>query len=206
MFFLLRAVRLALKVFALIVAGVIVYFLVTLVQVWLTSRHYDPMHAQAMVVMGAAQYDGRPSPDLRARLEQALTLYRGGYSSLVVLTGSKEPGDRYTEAQAGAMFLTMHGVPSAAVLEVGGDDTWKNLSQAASVLKRRGDTTVLIVTDGFHEDRSMAVASDLGLTPYPTPAQHSPITGWSAVPYYLKETVGVGLGRVIGFQNLHALG
>ena len=64
---------------------------------------------------------------------------------------------------------------------------------------------MLIVTDKFHEDRSMAIASSVGLTPHPTPTQTSPISGLSAVPYYAKETVGVALGRIIGFQNLDSI-
>jgi hypothetical protein len=61
---------------------------------------------------------------------------------------------------------------------------------------------VLVTTDPFHEDRSMAISSSLGLTPSPTPTRTSPITGWSTVPYFLKEAVGVGLGRIIGFNHL----
>jgi uncharacterized SAM-binding protein YcdF (DUF218 family) len=91
-------------------------------------------------------------------------------------------------------------------VEAGGNDSWQNLSEVAPLLKARGVTTVLMVTDPFHEDRSMAIASDLGFTPYPTPTQTSPITGLATVPYFLKEALGVGLGRIIGFQNLHALG
>jgi len=69
----------------------------------------------------------------------------------------------------------------------------------------RGDTTVLIVTDPFHEARSLAIATDVGLHPYPTPAQHSPITGASTIPYYAKETIGVAVGRIIGFDRLDSL-
>jgi uncharacterized SAM-binding protein YcdF (DUF218 family) len=199
-------VRLALKVLALVVAGLLVYFAVTLVQVWLTSRHYDPRKAQAIVVMGAAQYDGVPSPDLRARLDEALLLYRKGYAPLIVVTGSKEPGDEFTEAESGARYLEAHGVPASAIVEGGGNDSWMNLADVAPVLRRRGVHSVLVVTDPFHEDRSMAIASSEGLAPYPTPTRTSPITGWSTVPYFLKEGFGVALGRVIGFQNLHSLG
>jgi uncharacterized SAM-binding protein YcdF (DUF218 family) len=92
------------------------------------------------------------------------------------------------------------------VVEAGGDDSWRNLSDVVPELRARGVTAVLMVTDPFHEDRSMAIASHLGLTPYPAPTRTSPITGVSTVPYFLKEAVGVALGRVIGFQNLHALG
>jgi len=203
---LLAPLRWALKLAVLVVVGLAVYFVVTLAQVWLASRQYDPRPAQAIVVMGAAQYNGIPSPDLRARLDQALILFREGYSHLVGLTGSKEKGDVYTESEAGARYLEDHAVPSADIVEAGGDDSWRNLSELAPKLKARGVHTVLIVTDPFHEDRSMAIASDLGFTPYPAPTQTSPITGMSTVPYFLKEALGVGLGRVIGFQNLHVLG
>ena len=203
---LLGPLRLVFKILFLLVLAVVVYFVVTLVQVWLTSRHYDPRPAQAIVVMGAAQYDGVPSPDLRARLNEALLLFHQGEAGVVAVTGSKEKGDQFTEAEAGARYLETKGVPSTAIIEAGGDDTWQSLSDVAPMLKARGDTKILMVTDPFHEDRSMAIASQLGLTPYPTPTQTSPITGWATVPYFLKEAVGVSLGRVVGYQHLHALG
>jgi uncharacterized SAM-binding protein YcdF (DUF218 family) len=203
---LLGPLRLVFKILFLLVLAVVVYFVVTLVQVWLTSRHYDPRPAQAIVVMGAAQYDGVPSPDLRARLNEALLLFHQGEAGVVAVTGSKEKGDQFTEAEAGARYLETKGVPSTAIIEAGGDDTWQSLSDVAPMLKARGDTKILMVTDPFHEDRSMAIASQLGLTPYPTPTQTSPITGWATVPYFLKEAVGVSLGRAVGYQHLHALG
>ena len=198
--------RWALKGVVLLVVGLLVYFVVSLVQVWLTAREYDPVPAQAIVVMGSAQYNGVPSPDLEARLDEALVLFRKGYAHLVVCTGYKQPGDAYSEAQSGAAYLESKGVPAADVLQAGGDDSWSNLADAAAELKARGLTDVLIVTDPFHEDRSMAIATDVGLTPHPTPTRSSPITGIAVIPYYLKEAVGVGLGRVIGYQHLHALG
>ncbi|HVX19883.1 MAG TPA: YdcF family protein [Acidimicrobiales bacterium] len=202
----LGPLKLVLKILAVLVAAVVVYFAVTLVQVWLTSREYDPQQAQAIVVMGAAQYNGVPSPDLRARLDEALQLYHQGYAHLIAVTGNKEPGDQFTEAQAGAQYLQSNGVPPGDIVEAGGDDSWANLADVAPLLKARDATTVLMVTDPFHEDRSMAIATDVGLTPYPTPTQTSPITGWSTLPYFLKEAVGVGLGRVVGYDHLHALG
>ena len=91
----------------------------TLVQVWLTSRQYDPHPAGAILVMGAAQYDCVPSPDLQARLDQALTLYRQGYAHLIMVTGNKEPGDKCTEAQSGAMYLENKKVPQADIIAGG---------------------------------------------------------------------------------------
>jgi len=122
-----------------------------------------------------------------------------------MVTGSKEPGDTYTESQASARYLVGVGIPASAILQAGGRNSWDNLSEAAPTLLARGDTTVLVVTDRFHEARSLAIASSVGLTPHPTPAQHSPITGFAAVPYYAKESVGVAVGRVIGFDELDHL-
>ena len=202
---LLGPLRLVFKILLLLVLAVVVYFVVTLVQVWLTSRHYDPRPAQAIVVMGAAQYDGVPSPDLRARLNEALLLFHQGEAGVVAVTGSKEKGDQFTEAEAGARYLETKGVPSTAIVEAGGDDTWQSLSDVAPMLKARGDTKILMVTDPFHEDRSMAIASSLDLVPYPTPTHTSPIKGFATVPYYAKETLGVAIGRIIGFGRLSSL-
>jgi uncharacterized SAM-binding protein YcdF (DUF218 family) len=197
--------RVVLKVAAVVVAVLVAYFAVTFVQVWLTSRRYDPHQAGAILVMGAAQYDGVPSPDLQARLNEALKLYDARDARLIMLTGNKEPGDVYTESESGAMYLEKAGVPRSAILQAGGDDSFENIADAAPELRARGATSVLVATDPFHEDRSMAIASQQGLTPSPTPTQTSPIKGWSTMPYFLKEAVGVGLGRIIGYSHLEWL-
>jgi uncharacterized SAM-binding protein YcdF (DUF218 family) len=194
--------RLALRIISLLLTALVVYFAVSLVQVWLTSRQYDPHTADAIMVMGAAQYNGVPSPDLAARLNEALKLFDNKDSSLIVLTGGKEKGDVYTESEAGTTYLHARGVPLADILQAGGNTTYQNVADAAPELLARHATTVLVTTDPFHEDRSMAISSALGLIPSPTPTHTSPIKGWSTVPYFLKEAVGVGLGRIIGFNHL----
>ncbi len=198
-------IRIVLRIVAVAVGVLVAYLLVTAVQVWLTGRRYEPRPAGAIVVMGAAQYNGVPSPDLAARLDQAVALWRGHDATTVMVTGSKERGDRFTEAEASYRYLVAAGIPGRDILESGGSDSWANLAQAAPVLRDRGDDTVLIVSDPFHEARSLAIATDVGLVAYPTPAQHSPITGWSTLPYYAKETVGVAVGRIIGFDRLSSL-
>jgi uncharacterized SAM-binding protein YcdF (DUF218 family) len=203
---LLAPLRWALRITILVLAAVVVYFGVTLVQVWLTSRHYDPRPAGAVLVMGAAQYNCVPSPDLRARLDEAATLYQQGYAHLIVVTGSKEPGDKCTEAQSGALYLEqVKHIAASHIVEAGGDNSFENVLDAQRALSPHGVRQVLVTTDPFHEDRSMAIASSMGLSPSPTPTQSSPITGWSTVPYFLKESVGVGLGRIIGFNHLEWL-
>lgn len=198
--------RWALKIVLFLFLAIVIYYAVTLVQVWLTSRQYDPVKAQAIVVMGAAQYNGVPSPDLRARLDEALLLWQKTYAHLIVCTGYKEPGDVYTEAEAGEMYLASKGVTPKDILEVGGRDSWTNLALAARKLRGKRDTDVLVVTDPFHEDRSMAIATDVGLTPHPTPTQTSPIKGSAVIPYFLSTAAAVALGRIIGFKPLHGLG
>jgi uncharacterized SAM-binding protein YcdF (DUF218 family) len=198
----LRVLRWIVRVLIWLVLAVVVYLVVTFVQVWLTSRHNDARPADAIVVMGAAQYNGVPSPDLESRLQEALALWRAGDARVIMVTGGKENGDRYTESGASARYLEANGVPATDILEVTGRDTWEELSMAAPLLRDRGDTTVLIVTDPFHEDRSLAIATGVGLVAYPTPTRTSPISGWSTVPYFAKETVGVALGRIIGYDHL----
>jgi uncharacterized SAM-binding protein YcdF (DUF218 family) len=203
---LLAPLRWALRIAVLVVAAIVLYFGVTLVQVWLTSRQYDPHPAGAILVMGAAQYDCVPSPDLRARLNQAAMLYQEGYAHLIMVTGNKQAGDRCTESQSGAMYLEeIHHVPKADILKAGGDDSYENIADAQKQLDAHNARVVLVTTDPFHEDRSMAIASNLSLSPSPTPTQNSPISGWSTVPYFLKEAVGVGLGRIIGYNHLEWL-
>ncbi len=202
---LLAPLRWALRIAILVVTVIVLYFAVTLVQVWLTSRQYDPHPAGAILVMGAAQDDCVPTLDLAARLDEALKLYHQGDAHLIMLTGSKQPGDKCTEAQSGAMYLEARGVPSSDILQAGGSDSYENIADAQPALLAHDARVVLVTTDPFHEDRSMAIASTLGLTPSPTPTQTSPIRGWSTLPYFLKETVGVGLGRIIGYNHLEWL-
>jgi uncharacterized SAM-binding protein YcdF (DUF218 family) len=201
----LRLLRFILRLVTFVVAGIVIYLAVTAVQVWHTGRRYEPRAAGAIVVMGAAQYNGVPSPDLAARLNQAEVLWRQHYATTVMVTGSKEPGDRYTEAEASARYLLAAGIPGRDIFESGGSDSWQNLSLAAPTLLARGDRAVLVVTDPFHEARSLAIASSVGLVPYPTPTGTSPIRGWATVPYYAKEALGVGLGRIIGYSHLSQL-
>ena len=172
--------------------AIVIYFAVTLVQVWLTSRQYDPHPAGAILVMGAAAVQRDADARPQSRLDEALKLYRQGYAHLVVVTGGQQPGDIYTEAEVGKMYLVGQGVPAADILEAGGNDSYENIADATPELKAHGVHRILVTTDPFHEYRSMAIASDWRSSPSPTPTQDSPITGWSTVPYFVKEAVAWG--------------
>ena len=192
---LLAPLRWALRIAVLVVAVIVLYFAVTLVQVWLTSRQYDPHPAGAILVMGAAQYDCVPSPDLRARLDQALTLYHQGYAHLIMVTGSKEPGDKCTEAESGAMYLESEGRAGSAILEAGGDDSYENIADAAAGAagpqRARSCCHHGPVPRGpLHGHRLDAVA-DAVADAHPDLADHG---AGRRVPYFVKEAVGVGFG------------
>jgi uncharacterized SAM-binding protein YcdF (DUF218 family) len=202
-----QALRWPLRVVVTAVGLLCAYLLFNLGQVWWASRQNQARPAQAIVVLGAAQYNGVPSPDLRARLDHAISLWRANLAPLVVVTGGKEPGDIYTEATAGANYLRANGVPPAdIILETTGRDSWQSLAAAASLLESRHVRRVLLVSDPFHDERIALMASELGLTPYVSPTRTSPIRGMAVVPYFAKETAEVALGRIIGFRRLVGVG
>ncbi|MDQ2726418.1 MAG: YdcF family protein [Actinomycetota bacterium] len=205
-----RPVRWALRltaVTALAALVVFVYLIITLGQVWQSSRLNQARSVQAIIVLGAAQYHGMPSPDLRSRLDHAYTLWSQHLATTVVVTGGREPGDPYTEAGTGADYLAGKGVPQTDILrEVSGRDSWQSLAAAANFLKHRHIVRVLLVSDPFHDKRISLMADELGLSPYVSPTRTSPIKGSSVISYFVKETGEVAVGRIIGFRRLVGVG
>jgi uncharacterized SAM-binding protein YcdF (DUF218 family) len=190
---------------ALAVIG-LTYFVVTLYQVWSTGRRDEARPVDAIVVLGAAQYDGRPSPQLAARLDQVIALWPRGLAPIVVVTGGKQPDDRFTEAEASARYLVAHGVPEGAlVFENAGRSTYESLEGVADLMRERNLRTILLVTDPFHALRSRLTAEELGLEAYVSPTGTSVVTGGSSVTRHLKEAAGVSFGRIIGFDRLRGL-
>ncbi|HRE00247.1 MAG TPA: YdcF family protein [Ilumatobacteraceae bacterium] len=174
-----------------------------LAQVVIVGRSDQARRVDAIVVMGAAQYDGRPSPQLQARLDHVVDLWNRGLAPLVVVTGGKQPGDRFTEAGASATYLVEHGVDAAAIVaEDEGRSSWQSLEAAAVLLRERDVTSVLLVSDPFHSLRIRLMAQDLGFTAYVSPTRTSPVRGTSAFVKQLKEAGGVAVGRIIGFDRL----
>ena len=197
----------ALRIGGIVIAAIVVYLGVTFGQVWAASHRDQARPVRAVVVLGAAQYNGRPSPVLQARLDHAYDLWRRGVSDVIVVTGGRQTGDHFTEATASANYLLARGVPDASVLrEVSGRNSWQSLASAAGFLKARGRREVLLVSDPFHDLRISLMAGELGLKPYVSPTRTSPIRGTAAVGHMAKETFEVALGRVIGFRRLVGVG
>ena len=183
-----------------LVAG---YFAVSFLQVWSTGRTDQARPVDAIVVMGAAQYDGEPSPQLAARLDHVVELWPQGIAPLVVVTGGNRPGDRFTEAQASAAYLTERGVPAdAIVLEDRGTTSYESLQGVAGLLGERGLDDVLIVTDPYHALRSRLIAEDVGLRAHVSPTPTSVVTGGAQFTHQLEEAAGVALGRIVGFDRI----
>ncbi|MDA8238590.1 MAG: YdcF family protein [Chloroflexi bacterium] len=131
--------------------------------------------ADAIVVLGAAQYDGRPSPVLRARLDHAIALWRAGRAPILVTTGGGRAGDRTTEAAAGRAYAIEQGVPEASILmEDRGRSTQESLEAVAAILRARGAGPALFVSDPTHMLRVMRIAKDLGIDAHGSPASSSP--------------------------------
>jgi uncharacterized SAM-binding protein YcdF (DUF218 family) len=132
-------------------------------KVWQQSNRDENARSDAIVVLGAAQYDGNPSPVLRARLEHAVYLYQEGFAPRIVVTGGKRIGDRFTESQASRVFLAQSGVPPDHVLgEDEGRTTLESLERVAALAEREGIETLLVVSDPLHSERAKRIASDLG--------------------------------------------
>lgn len=190
-------------VMAAVVALVTLYFVVSLLQVWYVGGTDSTKRVDAIVVMGAAQYDGRPSPQLAARLDHVVELWPTGIARTVVVTGGNIPGDRFTEAEASGRYLIERGIPeSALVYEDEGRNSYESLAAVSEILSDRGLNRVLVVTDPYHALRSRMIAEEVGLTASVSSTDTSVVTGTESLVRHLEEAGGVAIGRIIGFERL----
>ena len=162
-------------VIALIV--VVVLYGVSFTAVVIASRQDQRTAADAIVVLGAAQYNGRPSPVLRARLDHSLALYREGIAPVIIVTGGIGDGDRVSEATVGRRYLVAHHVPdSAVVVRPEGRSTLSSIRSVAEWAGERRLRRVVLVSDPFHMLRLRLEASRVGLDPSTSPTASSPIS------------------------------
>jgi uncharacterized SAM-binding protein YcdF (DUF218 family) len=182
------------------------YLAVTLAQVVLEGRSRAIPPVDAVVVMGAAQYDGRPSAQLASRLDHVVTLWEMGGVGRVVVTGGSRPGDRFSEAAASEEYLVARGVPRSSIdSEDQGTTTWESMQEVEAMLD--ADASMIIVTDPHHGLRSRLIAEEAGFTDVAvstTPT--SVVSGWTSVRRHLVESAGVAVGRLVGFERLSGRG
>lgn len=163
------------------------------VAVALAAARDQTKTAEAIVVLGAAQYNGRPSPVFRARLNHAAALYQRGLAPLVLVTGGTGSGDTVSESEVGRRYLLKAGLPESAVAALPGSTTSSSLDGVARWFSGRESRRVLLVSDGFHMLRLEIIARRLGLVPFTSPAPGSPIRSNPRLNagYFLAEGVKV---------------
>jgi len=169
-------------------------WLLTLAAIVLWAERDDSSKADVIVVLGAAQYDGRPSPVLKARLDHAVQLYKDGMAPRLLFTGGRREGDAVSEAITGQRYSVKQGVPASAIMLEGTSRTTL-ASIRGTALMLRTDTTkqaprVLLVSDPFHMLRLTVLARLYGMQPMPSPTRTSPISAKQSVAleYIVRES------------------
>jgi uncharacterized SAM-binding protein YcdF (DUF218 family) len=193
-----------------IIISVLVVFLVilgmilaTAVSVW-RAAHTDEArrvgHADVIAVLGAAEYNGRPSPTFQGRLEQAELLFNKGFAPRILVLGGGKAGDRTTEAAAGRDWLISQGVPEDAVIaEPEGSTTLESLKAAAGYMRDNGLRSAFLVSDPWHNLRIRRMARDLGIDAYVSATWHSAARSqWKRLSAYTRETFAYLYYRALG--------
>jgi uncharacterized SAM-binding protein YcdF (DUF218 family) len=168
-------------------------------RIWQYARIDDRSHADVILVLGAAQYDGDPSSILQSRLNHAKSLFDEGVARQIVTVGGRKPKDRYTEAQAGDMYLSRNGVPADRITEVNtGNDTLASLRAVAGVMRQHGWHSAVLVSDPWHMFRSETMAVDSGIDAWTSPTHSGPAvqTRQTQAWYIVRETAALLFYRV----------
>jgi uncharacterized SAM-binding protein YcdF (DUF218 family) len=192
-------------VFRLVVGALLMAALVvggTAFRVWQVARVDDRQPVDAVIVLGAAQYDGEPSSIFAYRLRHAETLYEDGLAPRIVTTGGGRVGDVYTEAEAGRRYLIERGVPADDVIAVAeGSDTLGSLQAVAARAELDGWQSALVVSDPWHSLRARTMARDSGLDAWTSPTRSGPVvqTRETQLRYIVRET-----GALLYYQLTHA--
>ncbi|MBX6753172.1 YdcF family protein [Thermorudis peleae] len=174
---------------------------VVILAIYVDARTDERGPADAIIVLGAAQYGGRPSSAFRARLDHAATLFRAGFAPRIVLVGGTASASEPTEAEVGAIYLEHLGIPPSSLLVVpNGRNTWESLVAAKEPLHRAGVRHLLVVSDGFHLFRTKRMLHDLGFAARSSPTPTSPIRRGSRVEYaYMVRELGAYLAYLAGY-------
>jgi uncharacterized SAM-binding protein YcdF (DUF218 family) len=193
------------RVIAAILLVVIAIPLYAVALTWHAANNPLTRNADVIVVLGAAQLDGRPGEVLQARLDEAKRIYDLGLAPRIITVGAGAPGDRTTEAASGKYWLTTNGVKSKNVtaLEVG-RDTWVSTENYVKFMQLKKMKDVIIVTDPFHCRRSMTMANDLGVVATCSPVQTGPNSLDNSGKRYLIRETGAYLSYVsLGRRGIH---
>lgn len=174
--------------------AVLAGFSIVSILIYRTAYTNSVKPADAIVVLGARQTNGVPSPVFQARLDEAYSLYSTGLAPLLILTGGYGEGEVVSEAETGRRYLLQQGVPAGALLaENTGTTTWQSLTNIVRIAEEASIQRIIVVSDGFHLWRAKKMATDLGFTVYTVPAKSSPIAdnALAELRYVLREHIVV---------------
>jgi uncharacterized SAM-binding protein YcdF (DUF218 family) len=198
-----RTRRSVLPVLVLVVALVVVPIGASAVAVW-RAAHTDEAsevdRADVILVLGAAQYGGVPSPIFRGRLDHGALLYQGGFADRIMVLGAGQKGDETTEAEAGARYLVDHGVPEGSVHRSPvGRSTFQSLRGAADQMRAQDLDSAFLVSDPWHNLRMRRMARDLGIEGYVSATWHSAAESqYTRFQGYARETFAYLYYRAFG--------
>jgi uncharacterized SAM-binding protein YcdF (DUF218 family) len=197
------------RIALLLVLLILGYIAWVAIHIWWVATHDDPTRSDAIVVLGAAEYNGTPSPVLAARLTHAMALWREHVAPEIITVGGREPGDITTEAQASRSWLIGHGVAAADVTALPtGNDTLQNSRAVAAEMQRRDWSTAVIVTDPWNCLRARTMLRDRGVTAVTSPEHTGPAVGsfTTDVRYVARETEAYIYYQIFGNDNEHSPG
>lgn len=170
------AFRAFVRIIASVILAVSILWAASLAAVLVFSEMDQARPAESIVVLGAAQYDGKPSPVLKARLDHGIDLWHRKTGKVLVFTGGQAAGDRTSEAEVGRDYARKRGVPDTAILlENKGRTTRESMLAVADTLSKRGIKTAILVSDPFHMLRLWIMGRRFGITAYTSPTRTSPI-------------------------------
>ncbi len=174
-------------------------------QVWRAANNPIVRQADVIVVLGAAQLDGKPGAALEARLIEAKRIYDLGYAPLIITVGAGAPGDRTTEAASGKYWLRMNGIPAKDIIAIEeGRDTLVSTKAFAAVMKKRFVSDVILVTDPYHCKRAITMANDQGVLATCSPVETGPNTLANSGYRYLIREAGAYLAYItLGRRGIH---
>jgi uncharacterized SAM-binding protein YcdF (DUF218 family) len=193
------------RIIAAILLVILVVPLYAIGVTWSAAKNTLTRNADVIVVLGAAQLNGRPGDVLEARLIEAKRVYDAQLAPKIITVGANAPGDRTTEAASGKVWLASHGVPAKKVISLQvGRDTWVSTQSYVNKMNELGARNVIIVTDPYHCRRAMTMANDLGVVASCSPVKLGPNTiEKSGKRYLLRESAAYLAYVTLGRRGIH---
>src|SRR5580704_13117330 len=181
----------------LALSGLLVQIMGIATEIQQQSALDEAQPADAIIVLGAAEYRGRPSPVLEARLNHALFLYLKRMAPQIITTGGAGGDPVFTESTVGRSYLTQHGVPAEAIIvEEEGDSTARSVAAVAEIMRRMGLKSAIVVSDGYHIFRVKKMLESSGIRVYGSPRPSTVLGGWKEKWLYFKQAIGFLFWRI----------